>query len=196
MIRPGSKPGARDTRADVLRPGLLRSARGAGRTQDRACGHRSAGANVSVPGKRRASVILSRYPALGRSGVGAGRAAQHGRMAIRPGANAAHSRDRPAASLRYIGRAESASTSTGSLKRHQQEQAELVEGAFAAEIRSPMGDAGPRGGSGDVLILCCLSDKPNPSGRRCVHYDYTVFLVPEHAPTPALYVLASGDVSV
>jgi multifunctional 2-oxoglutarate metabolism enzyme len=41
--------------------------------------------------------------------------------------------------LRYIGRAESASTSAGSLKRHQQEQAELVEGAFAAEIRSTMG---------------------------------------------------------
>jgi len=41
--------------------------------------------------------------------------------------------------LRYIGRAESASTSAGSLKRHQQEQAELVEGAFASEIRSTVG---------------------------------------------------------
>jgi 2-oxoglutarate decarboxylase len=41
--------------------------------------------------------------------------------------------------LRYIGRLESASTSAGSLKRHQQEQAELVEGAFAAEIKSPVG---------------------------------------------------------
>jgi multifunctional 2-oxoglutarate metabolism enzyme len=39
-------------------------------------------------------------------------------------------------SLRYIGRAESASTSAGSLKRHQEEQAELVESAFAAEIKS------------------------------------------------------------
>jgi 2-oxoglutarate dehydrogenase E1 component len=37
--------------------------------------------------------------------------------------------------LRYIGRAESASTSAGSLKRHQQEQADLLESSFAAEIR-------------------------------------------------------------
>jgi 2-oxoglutarate dehydrogenase E1 component len=35
--------------------------------------------------------------------------------------------------LRYIGRAESASPSTGSLKRHQQEQAEIVEESFASE---------------------------------------------------------------
>jgi 2-oxoglutarate dehydrogenase E1 component len=35
--------------------------------------------------------------------------------------------------LRYIGRAESASPSTGALKRHQQEQAEIVEEAFASE---------------------------------------------------------------
>jgi multifunctional 2-oxoglutarate metabolism enzyme len=33
--------------------------------------------------------------------------------------------------LRYAGRPESASPSAGSLKRHQQEQAELVEEAFA-----------------------------------------------------------------
>jgi 2-oxoglutarate dehydrogenase E1 component len=38
--------------------------------------------------------------------------------------------------IRYIGRAESASPSTGALKRHQQEQAELVDAAFAAEIRT------------------------------------------------------------
>jgi 2-oxoglutarate dehydrogenase complex dehydrogenase (E1) component-like enzyme len=41
--------------------------------------------------------------------------------------------------LRYVGRAESASTSTGSLKRHQQEQAEIVEAAFAAEIKNTVG---------------------------------------------------------
>jgi 2-oxoglutarate dehydrogenase complex dehydrogenase (E1) component-like enzyme len=40
--------------------------------------------------------------------------------------------------LRYIGRPESASTSSGSLKRHQEEQAELVESSFAAEIKSPV----------------------------------------------------------
>jgi 2-oxoglutarate dehydrogenase complex dehydrogenase (E1) component-like enzyme len=45
--------------------------------------------------------------------------------------------------LRYIGRMESASTSSGSLKRHQQEQAELVESAFAAEIRSAVGKRRP-----------------------------------------------------
>ena len=37
--------------------------------------------------------------------------------------------------LRYIGRPESASPSSGSLKRHQQESAELMEEAFAAEIK-------------------------------------------------------------
>jgi len=41
--------------------------------------------------------------------------------------------------IRYIGRVESASTSSGSLKRHQQEQAEIVELSFAAEIRSAVG---------------------------------------------------------
>jgi 2-oxoglutarate dehydrogenase E1 component len=40
------------------------------------------------------------------------------------------------APIRYVGRAASASPSTGSLKRHQQEQAELIEEAFAAEIKS------------------------------------------------------------
>jgi multifunctional 2-oxoglutarate metabolism enzyme len=40
--------------------------------------------------------------------------------------------------LRYIGRPESASTSSGSLKRHQEEQADLVESSFAAEIKSPV----------------------------------------------------------
>jgi len=38
--------------------------------------------------------------------------------------------------LRYVGRPESASPATGSLKRHQQEQAEIVEAAFAAEIKN------------------------------------------------------------
>jgi 2-oxoglutarate dehydrogenase E1 component len=37
--------------------------------------------------------------------------------------------------LRYVGRPASASPSAGSLKRHQQEQAELIEEAFAAEIK-------------------------------------------------------------
>jgi len=38
--------------------------------------------------------------------------------------------------IRYLGRAASASPSTGSLKRHQQEQAEIVDAAFAAEIKA------------------------------------------------------------
>jgi multifunctional 2-oxoglutarate metabolism enzyme len=37
--------------------------------------------------------------------------------------------------LRYVGRAASASPATGSLKRHQQEEAELIEAAFSAEIK-------------------------------------------------------------
>jgi 2-oxoglutarate dehydrogenase complex dehydrogenase (E1) component-like enzyme len=40
--------------------------------------------------------------------------------------------------LRYAGRAPSASPASGSLKRHQEELAELVESSFAAEIRSPV----------------------------------------------------------
>jgi 2-oxoglutarate dehydrogenase E1 component len=38
--------------------------------------------------------------------------------------------------LRYVGRLASASPSAGSLKRHQQEQAELIEEVFAAEIKT------------------------------------------------------------
>jgi 2-oxoglutarate dehydrogenase E1 component len=38
--------------------------------------------------------------------------------------------------VRYIGRVESASPATGSLKRHQQEQAEIIEAALAPEIRA------------------------------------------------------------
>ena len=36
--------------------------------------------------------------------------------------------------VRYVGRAASASPATGSLKRHQQEVAELLEGAFSADV--------------------------------------------------------------
>jgi 2-oxoglutarate dehydrogenase complex dehydrogenase (E1) component-like enzyme len=35
--------------------------------------------------------------------------------------------------LRYVGRQESASAAPGSLKRHQQEQADILDAAFAAE---------------------------------------------------------------
>ena len=38
--------------------------------------------------------------------------------------------------VRYVGRPESASPSAGSLKRHQEEQAEIMEAAFAAEIKA------------------------------------------------------------
>jgi len=37
--------------------------------------------------------------------------------------------------LRYAGRAPSASPASGSLKRHQEELAELLEQAFAAEVK-------------------------------------------------------------
>jgi 2-oxoglutarate dehydrogenase E1 component len=36
--------------------------------------------------------------------------------------------------IRYVGRAASASPATGSLKRHQQEVAELLEAAFSPDI--------------------------------------------------------------
>ncbi|MDP8980915.1 MAG: multifunctional oxoglutarate decarboxylase/oxoglutarate dehydrogenase thiamine pyrophosphate-binding subunit/dihydrolipoyllysine-residue succinyltransferase subunit [Acidobacteriota bacterium] len=42
-------------------------------------------------------------------------------------------RDQIGPAVTYIGRAESASTAAGSLKRHQQEQAEIIDEAFAAE---------------------------------------------------------------
>ncbi len=40
--------------------------------------------------------------------------------------------------VRYIGRPESASPATGSLRRHQQEQADIVEEAFSAEAKKRM----------------------------------------------------------
>jgi len=40
--------------------------------------------------------------------------------------------------LRYVGRPEAASPAAGSLKRHQQEQTDLVENAFAQEIKKPV----------------------------------------------------------
>ena len=46
--------------------------------------------------------------------------------------------------LRYIGRPESASPSAGSLKRHQEEQAEIVDSAFAAEIKPEVKRRNPR----------------------------------------------------
>jgi 2-oxoglutarate dehydrogenase E1 component len=42
-------------------------------------------------------------------------------------------------SVKYVGRAESASPSAGSLKRHQQEQAEVIASAFAAEVGEEAG---------------------------------------------------------
>jgi 2-oxoglutarate decarboxylase len=83
-------------------------------------------------------VILARYPALAEvvwvqeepRNMGAWRFVQEQMESILEPARRV---------LRYVGRAESASTSAGSLKRHQQEQAELVEAAFAAEIKSTVG---------------------------------------------------------
>ena len=42
-------------------------------------------------------------------------------------------------SVKYVGRAESASPSAGSLKRHQQEQAEVISSVFAAEVGDETG---------------------------------------------------------
>jgi 2-oxoglutarate decarboxylase len=44
-------------------------------------------------------------------------------------------RDQIGAAVTYIGRAESASTAAGSLNRHQQEQAEIIDEAFAVESK-------------------------------------------------------------
>jgi 2-oxoglutarate decarboxylase len=82
-------------------------------------------------------VILARYPALAEvvwvqeepRNMGAWRFVQEQMQPILE----AYRR-----MLRYVGRPESASTSAGSLKRHQEEQADLVESAFAAEIKSPV----------------------------------------------------------
>jgi 2-oxoglutarate dehydrogenase E1 component len=82
-------------------------------------------------------VILARYPALAEvvwvqeepRNMGAWRFVQEQMQSILEPSRRV---------LRYIGRPESASTSSGSLKRHQEEQAEIVESAFAAEIQSPV----------------------------------------------------------
>ena len=82
------------------RPGVLRSGGRAGRTQDRACGHCAAGADVSVSIERRAGDIEP-LSGAGGSGVGAGRAAQYGRLAICPGANGTHPGAVPARAALY-----------------------------------------------------------------------------------------------
>jgi 2-oxoglutarate dehydrogenase E1 component len=82
-------------------------------------------------------VILARYPALAEvvwvqeepRNMGAWRFVQEQMQSILEPSRRV---------LRYIGRPESASTSSGSLKRHQEEQAEIVESAYAAEIKSPV----------------------------------------------------------
>jgi len=81
-----------------------------------------------------ARVILSRYPQATEvvwvqeepRNMGAWRFVQEQMQAIL---------DDTRRVIRYVGRPASASTSTGSLKRHQQEQAELLEAAFAAEMK-------------------------------------------------------------
>ena len=82
--------------------------------------------------------ILARYPAANEvvwvqeepRNMGAWRSVQENFQTVIDGSKRL---------LRYVGRAEAASPAAGSLKRHQQEQAELVENAFAVEIKKPVG---------------------------------------------------------
>ena len=74
--------------------------------------------------------ILARYPADRRSGVGAGRAAQYGRRGASCASRLQPLLDGTRREVRYVGRPESASPATGSGKRHQQEQAEIVNDAL------------------------------------------------------------------
>ncbi len=79
--------------------------------------------------------ILARYPETGRRGVGAGRAAQYGRRGGSCRSRCSRFSSPPQRVLRYAGRAASASPASGSLKRHQEELAELLEQAFSAETK-------------------------------------------------------------
>ena len=78
----------------------------------------------------------------GRGGLlGAGRAANMGRMAIHAGALPACSGELAVDILRYAGRPEYASPAAGTTKRHGMEQGELVNDAFAPRpvTRAPRG---------------------------------------------------------
>ena len=76
----------------------------------------------------------ARYPGAvrpdGGDGVGAGGAAQYGRVALHARTASSRCWMRRSRELRYVGRPESASPATGSHKRHQQEQADIVNDAL------------------------------------------------------------------
>ena len=80
--------------------------------------------------------VMARYPAATEvawvqeepRNMGAWRSVQENFQAVIEGSKRV---------LRYVGRPEAASPAAGSLKRHQQEQADLVENAFAQEIKKP-----------------------------------------------------------
>jgi 2-oxoglutarate dehydrogenase complex dehydrogenase (E1) component-like enzyme len=80
--------------------------------------------------------VIARYPAATEvawvqeepRNMGAWRSVQENFQAVIEGSKKV---------LRYVGRPEAASPAAGSLKRHQQEQADLVENAFAQEIKKP-----------------------------------------------------------
>jgi hypothetical protein len=44
--------------------------------------------------------------------------------------------------------------------------------------------------------LASLREKPYPSRLCGVHDNHIILLIPKHAPTPALYVLAGRDVQM
>ena len=69
-------------------------------------------------------------PGHRRGGLGAGGAAQHGRRGASCASRSSRCSTRRGRELRYVGRPESASPATGSGKRHQQEQAEIVNDAL------------------------------------------------------------------
>ena len=121
--------GARLARGLLLRQDLLRSAGGARRAQGRPRRAGARGAALSVrrrPGERRSGCAIRRPPKW------SGR--RKSRATWARGVSCASRCSRcwtpRGRELRYVGRPESASPATGSGKRHQQEQAEIVNDAL------------------------------------------------------------------
>ena len=118
-------------RAAVLGQGLLRPLRGAREARPRRRLHPARRAALSVPdqGAGHGAVALQ----AGRVGLGAGGAAQHGRVALRRALYrmGARTRSRPSSAVRAMPtRPASASTAVGQMSKHQTQLKQLLDEAL------------------------------------------------------------------
>ena len=120
------------TRQDLLRPGAASAT---------SCGRERRGdpaARAALPAADEALLAaLEPYPDGHAGGLGAGRAGEHGRLAL-PARALRRAAARPLAVLAACARAASASPATGSAASHKLEQQQLLERAFG-EVRRRAG---------------------------------------------------------